>query len=154
MFSIETVLQSQYTPRGPFSRLRNRLLGAVLKRVMHQDEFQRFASHHPNVRGVAFAEAVLDHLNFRFQVRDDERENIPASGRVIIVSNHPLGSLESLSLVKLVGSIRSDLRIVANAVLTELEPLQSIILPVDNMGGQTGRDQLRAMETHLNHDGA
>ncbi len=51
-------------------------------------------------------------------------EHIPASGRVIIVANHPIGSLDGLALLRLLGRIRPDVKIVANQLLAQLTPLR------------------------------
>ena len=43
-----------------------------------------------------------------------ERERLPQAGRVVIVANHPLGAVDSLALLAFVGSVRRDVRILAN----------------------------------------
>lgn len=49
----------------------------------------------------------------------------------MIVANHPIGTLDGLALLKLIRSVRPDVRIVANRVLLQMEHLQSVFLPVD-----------------------
>ena len=99
-------------------------------------------------------DAALNHYNFSYSVRENERERIPSSGRVVIVSNHPIGSFDGLSLLQLVRSVRPDVKIVANEILMKFEPLASLMLPVDNMGGSTAKENVKAIRDYLNADGA
>ena len=47
------------------------------------------------------------------------------------VSNHPLGGLDGLVILKALLEVRPDVRIVANDVLLALEGLAELFLPVD-----------------------
>ncbi|MFE8730026.1 1-acyl-sn-glycerol-3-phosphate acyltransferase, partial [Aeromonas hydrophila] len=75
-------------------------------------------------------------------------------GRVIIVANHPIGSIDGLALLRLLGRIRPDVKIVANRLLAQLAPLRPLLLPVDNMEGKTDRQAILAMGEHLAREGA
>ncbi|MCB1616672.1 MAG: lysophospholipid acyltransferase family protein, partial [Pseudomonadales bacterium] len=79
---------------------------------------------------------------------------IPISGKVVIVANHPIGSLDGLALLKLVGEVRKDVKVVANEVLSALSPLDDLLLPVDNLGNATVRQNLKAIHGHLHNEGA
>src|SRR5690606_8078754 len=101
------------------------------------------------VSGFDFVEKVLEHLRFSYAVARTDRENIPVEGRVVIVANHPLGALDAIALLDLVGSVRRDVRILANDVLTQLEPLRPLVMPVSTFGdgGSAGlREAYRALE--------
>ena len=101
-----------------------------------------------------FVEQALGALDFDYRVSEAELENIPASGRVIIVANHPIGSLDGLALLRLLGRIRPDVKIVANQLLAQIAPLRPLLLPVDNLGGKTDRRAILAMGEHLAQEGA
>lgn len=77
---------------------------------------------YPHLRGIEFVEQVLNHFCFSFAASDHQRENVPASGRVMIIANHPIGSLDGLALLKMVYDIRSDVKIVANDLLMAIFP--------------------------------
>ncbi len=100
-------------------------------------------------RGFDFVEQALEHMGVRYHVAHTDRENIPAEGRVVIVANHPLGAIDALSLLHLVGSVRRDVRILANDVLMQLEPLGELLLPCEVFGEQGARglrEAYRALE--------
>ena len=107
--------------------------------------FERY----PHLQGLEFVEQVLDYFNFSYAVRDNELERIPSSGRVVIIANHPIGSLDGLALLKLVSEIRPDVKVLANQLLMALPPLHSLLLPVNNMSGGTERRRLDAIGAHL-----
>ena len=154
MISVEHVI----TARFPDFSTRNptifKTVVAVLRFLFRESEFRRFAERYPHLTGFDFVEQALHHFDFGVTVSDRERERIPAWGRVVIVANHPIGSLDGLALLKMVGDVRRDVKAVANDALSVVAPLRNLLLPVDAMGSRTGRENLRAIEQHLLNDGA
>lgn len=142
----------------PTLRARNprlsRPLVAALKRLFHEKEFLQFEAQYPHLSGFDFIDQALTHFDFRIRVDQHERERIPVSGRVVIVANHPIGSLDGLALLKLVGDIRRDVKVMANDMLMAIEPLQPLLLAVDNLNERTPKENLRAIYEHLDADGA
>lgn len=150
MLNIEETLGEQY-PRvfkGP-SRVLARPLVSFLRLLLHEREINRFLEEHRGAQGLNFLERVLEHFSFGYRISNRERENIPASGRVVIVSNHPLGALDALALIQLVSEVRQDVKVVANELLTQLEPLRGLLLPVDNLNGASRKEQIRAVHQAL-----
>jgi len=97
---------------------------------------------------------VLEHLDVRCELSERDLEQIPTSGPLVIVANHPLGALDGLALLAAVSQVRRDVKIVANRMLMMLEPINNLMLPVDNMGNRTSREQLTRMQQHLDNQGA
>jgi putative hemolysin len=154
MISVENVVSSRFPDFPARNPALYKTVVGLLRNLFRESEFHRFEARYPHLRGFDFVEQALDHFEFGVTVSDRERERIPVWGRVVIVANHPIGSLDGLALLKLVGEVRRDVRVVANEVLAVVEPLRSLLLPVDNMGARTARENLRAIEQHLNDDGA
>ena len=122
--------------------------------VFGQKIFEQFERTHPESEGLPFPAAVLRFFNFQFEINQAELAQIPKQGQVIIVANHPLGSLDGIGLLDAVLSIRPDAKIVVNELLMHIERLQPFALPVDNISNQTSRQQLRAIQSHLASGGA
>jgi putative hemolysin len=154
MISVENVVSSRFPDFPARNPALHKTVVALLRHLFRESEFHRFEERYPHLSGFDFVEQALDHFDFGVTVSDRERERIPSWGRVVIVANHPIGSLDGLALLKLVGDVRRDVRVVANDVLSVVEPLRNLLLPVDNMGSRTAREHLRAIEQHLNNDGA
>src|ERR1700682_921379 len=105
-----------------------------LNKLLRENEVNAFLRECEGVEGFEFVEKVLDYFNSSYSVVIREIERIPSEGRVLIVANHPLGLLEAAALLKLVGQVRRDVRVVANDVLTPLAPLRALLLPVEAIG--------------------
>ena len=149
MFSVDSLLRQHFphlTLPGPAR--------SALKWLLRERDFQAFAAQFPHLKGLDFVEQALSQLDFDYHVSDAQLENIPAEGRVILVANHPIGSLDGLALLRLLGRIRPDVKIVANQLLAGLAPLRPLLLPVDNLGGKTDRRAILAMGEHLAREGA
>lgn len=125
-----------------------------LRQLVREQEINSFLDAHRDARGFEFVDRVLEHFNFSYSISHKERMNIPSSGRVVIVANHPLGALDGLALLKLVGEIRRDVRIIANDVLMHFDALEHLFLPVDNLGGNTRKANINRIVSALQQDEA
>ena len=150
MHQIEHRLQQRYPDwfHGPRGRLARPLLRTV-GRWSRLDRVEEFLRHNGDRRGFAFVAAALDYLGSRYEVDAAALARIPASGRLLIVANHPSGALDALALLDAVGRVRRDVRIVANDLLADLEPLRELLLPVRILGGRAQRASLQAVEQAL-----
>jgi len=134
--------------RGPIRPLTRGLL-AGWSRWSRLPELHDFLERHRHQRGMALVESGLRLLDARYLIDDQERERIPESGPVLVVANHPLGGLDALLLLKCLTDIRPDVRIVANDVLTGIEGLRDLLLPVPVFGGSATRRNVAAIEEAL-----
>ncbi|MBE1274272.1 GNAT family N-acyltransferase [Enterovibrio baiacu] len=153
MFNIDALLENKY-PALAHKPWLARPVSATLQRLLHQQAFVDFAERYPYLKGFEFVEQVLDYFTFSYATSDRERERIPSNGRVVIIANHPIGSLDGLALLKLVREIRTDVKVVANNLLMQIEPLHSCLLPVNNMSGGTPKENLRNIDAWLRNEGA
>ncbi len=143
---IEEKFPAMFAPqRARFTRP----LLAGLAKFTRLDRCEAVVRDYPHLEGLEFVEGVMRHVDARYRVDDLERQRIPVSGGCLIVSNHPLGGLDALALLKMVGDIRRDVRIVANDWLNILAPLRSLLLPVRVFGGRSDASQVNALEAAL-----
>ncbi|KEA65717.1 putative hemolysin [Marinobacterium lacunae] len=152
--NVEQVLLSKYPGFAAKPAPVRRSTLFCLRRLVREREINRFLDENKDVSGFEFIDRVLDYFNFSYSVSSKERINIPSSGRVIIVANHPLGALDGLALLKLVGEVRRDVRIIANDVLMHFDPLQNLFLPVDNLGQGTRKRDIARIVDCLRNDEA
>lgn len=153
MLKLEERLQQRYPDwfRGRRGRVAVPLLRGVA-RWSRFDAMDGFLAQSGHLRGFDFVDAALHHLQLKYEVEDDGAARIPAKGRLLIVANHPSGALDALALLDLVGRVRRDVRIVANDVLSLVEPLSDLLLPLRILGGNAGADSLRAIERALENE--
>ena len=134
MLNFENILR-QYFPDATHRHQKiTRLAGKLLGLLFHQHQFEQFATENPNVSGLPLTKAILDFFSFGVTTSKSELDRIPRTGRVIIVANHPIGSLDGIGLLDLVARQRSDVKVMANDMLWQLEGLRPFLLPVNNMG--------------------
>lgn len=105
-----------------------------LKRIIHQDEINEILTIYADCRNADFVEGALEYLKIRYSAFG--QENLPSSGRYIFVSNHPLGGLDGLVFINELAKHYSNLKFPVNDILTKIENLSGIFLPVNKHGGQ------------------
>lgn len=150
MQELEQRLQQRYPDwfHGRRGQLARPLLRSV-GRWSRLDRIEEFLRRNANVRGFDFVAAGLEFIEGRYHVDPAALARIPATGRLLIVANHPSGALDALALLDAVGRIRRDVRIVANDLLGAIGPLQDLLLPVRILGGKVQRTSLQAVEQAL-----
>ncbi|WP_420554309.1 GNAT family N-acyltransferase [Neptuniibacter marinus] len=126
----------------------------MLKKLVHENEINSFLDINKDATGFEFIERVLEYFNFGYSISNHDRANIPSSGRVVIIANHPLGALDGLALLKMVGEVRRDVRIVANDVLMNFDPIKNLFLPVDNLGKSTRKRDIERIVEALHQEQA
>ena len=150
MIALEKTLSSRYPAWFVGHRARiSRPLIKTLEKFSKLGEINAFLKTNAHLTGFSFIEAALAHLDARYTVDQVERERIPVSGRVLIIANHPSGALDALALLHFIGSIRRDVKIVANDMLWEFEGARELLLPVKILGGKPHPDSLLAIEQAL-----
>jgi putative hemolysin len=133
MLHVEQALTERLPWLAQHPKIRRPVAG-MLGRLADESGFNRVLDRIGNAEGFAFAEKALDVLGCSYHVVQRERENIPVEGGVLIVANHPLGMLDAMALVNLVGSVRQDVRIMGNDFLKAIPQLGELLLPVDVFG--------------------
>jgi putative hemolysin len=126
----------------------------ILRKIMREGEINSFLKEHEGNRGFDFIDGIFDYFHFSYSVSQRERNYIPAQGRVVIIANHPIGSLDGLALLRLVGEIRRDVKIVANDMLMAFEPLRDLLLPLDNMTRGVDKQSYKKILQCLHDDNA
>ncbi|MDD2345034.1 MAG: 1-acyl-sn-glycerol-3-phosphate acyltransferase [Bacteroidales bacterium] len=106
-----------------------------LKRIIHQDEINDFLTKSGHKHGIDFANAAIEMLNVKIKVNNPE--NVPVTGRYIIVSNHPLGGLDGIALISTFGKVRKDIFFPANDLLLFLKNMNNIFIPLNKHGRNT-----------------
>lgn len=116
-----------------------------LKRVVHQEEINKAIPHYYHLNGLAFIDAILNEY-FGVEIEVVHPENIPGPGRFIVASNHPLGGLDGMALMHVIGKSRPDLKFLANDILMEIKNLECLFVAV-NKHGRNSHESVRIMES-------
>src|SRR5688572_16271611 len=83
---------------------------------------------------IDFSTRALAVLGINVAVPQDALTDIPRTGPVIVVANHPTGALDGLALLTVLRRVRTDVRLLANRWLHCVPELRECLVPVDVFG--------------------
>lgn len=106
-----------------------------LIRTVHQDELNEILRRYHDKDWVAFMQELIGYFDLNLELVNEE--NIPAEGRYIFASNHPLGGLDGICLSAIIGGrFDGKIRYLVNDLLLYLSNLRSIFVPINKHGAQ------------------
>jgi putative hemolysin len=138
--NVEKVL---YSKNPALKKVVPKFIVNYLKRIVHQDDINEFLRECGHLRDADMVGAFLSKFEIKFKVSGTE--NIPEKGRCIFVSNHPLGGLDGLVFIYELSKHFPDIKFPVNDILTNIENLSGILLPVNKHGSQ-GKEAARMIE--------
>lgn len=115
-----------------------RFLINYLKRIIHQDEINEILEKHGDKTGVDFIDEVLKMMNVSYTF--EGLENIDPNGHYIFASNHPLGGLDGMILIHLLGQKFPEVKFPVNDLLMHITQLHSVFIPVNKHGAQSSQN--------------
>jgi putative hemolysin len=80
--------------------------------------------------GRDFWAVMAERYGLTLDVVGGSLDNIPRSGPLILIANHPYGILDGLMMGHILSQARGDFRILANSVFRRAEDLDRIVLPI------------------------
>lgn len=151
MIDIEKEIEKKFPKIKDKESFLKKSLFKIAKKIVHEDSINKFLSQNSHLKGFEFVDAVLDYFDFDYTVSSNDLQNIPPQGKVVIIANHPLGGLDALCLLKMVGSVRKDVKILANDFLVGFEALNSLVISVDNFKDRQTKDSIKKIYDALNN---
>jgi putative hemolysin len=105
-----------------------------------------------------FLDRALEELRVGADIPEADLKNVPATGPLVVVSNHPFGVVEGLVLAKLLLAVRPDVKILANHLLSAIPEMRPMLIEIDAFGGHGAKTRnmagLRAALSWLKKGGA
>jgi putative hemolysin len=105
--------------------------GWLLMKVLKISELNNVYDRNKHLSEVAFLNGVLDDLQIKFEIPEADLKRLPKEGPYITISNHPLGGIDGVLLLKLMLEREPNFKIIANFLLHRIEPLKKYIMPVN-----------------------
>lgn len=94
----------------------------------------------------------------RLDFNRDAMAAIPATGRLLVVANHPYGLVDGFALCWLISQVRPDFKLLINSVLVQAPETAPHLLPLDFSGTREGVEinirSRAAARQHLEAEGA
>ena len=106
-------------------------MGWLLMKITKISSINRFYNKHKHLEGIQFLDAILEHYEINFEIPQEDFKRLPKDGAYITISNHPLGGIDGVLLLKLMLEHRPDFKIIANFLLHRILPMAPYIMPVN-----------------------
>jgi putative hemolysin len=105
--------------------------GWLLMKVLKISTLNKFYDKNKHLEDVAFLNSILDDLEIKFEIPEEDFKRLPKDGAYITISNHPLGGIDGVLLLKLMLEREPNFKIIANFLLHRIAPLKKYIMPVN-----------------------
>ena len=106
-------------------------IGWLLMKLLKISTINRVYDRNKHLNDLDFLNSILDEFQIKFEIPEEDLKRLPKSGAYITISNHPLGGIDGILLLKLMLEQRNDFKIIANFLLHRIEPLKPYIMPVN-----------------------
>lgn len=106
-------------------------IGWSLMKVLNLSAMNALYDRNKHLSDLEFINALLEELEVDFEIPEEDLKRIPKKGPFVTISNHPLGGIDGIILLKLVLERRPDYKIMANFLLHRVVPLKPYVMPVN-----------------------
>jgi putative hemolysin len=106
-------------------------MGWTLMKMLKIDTMNKIYDRNKHLSDLEFINALLDEFEINFEIPEEDLKRIPKNGSFITISNHPLGGIDGILLLKLLLEHRTDFKIIANFLLHRIIPLKPYVMPVN-----------------------
>jgi len=106
-------------------------MGWSLMKILNLTTLNNIYDRNKHLQNLEFVNALLEEFEIKFEIPEEDLRRIPKTGAFITISNHPLGGIDGILLLKLLLEHRPDFKIIANFLLHRIEPLKPYVMPVN-----------------------
>jgi len=127
-------------------------LSKLLMYVLKVNAINKVYSKVADKKGLEFINGVIDELEVKFEVSPEDLKRIPKKGSFITVSNHPFGGIDGILLIRTLGEVRPDYKVLANFILSKIKPMEEFFFPVNPFESRKeDKSSLSGLKLALNH---
>ena len=105
--------------------------GWLLMKVLKISTMNKIYDRNKHLSEVEFLNAILDEFQIKFEIPEEDFKRLPKDGAYITISNHPLGGIDGILLLKLMLEKEPNFKIIANFLLHRIDPMKPYIMPVN-----------------------
>ncbi len=106
-------------------------IGWSLMKMLRISSVNKVYDRNKHLSDLDFINALLDEYEIDFEIPEQDLKRIPKTGPFITISNHPLGGIDGILLLKVLLERRPDYKIMANFLLHRVAPLKPYVMPVN-----------------------
>ncbi|TPD68590.1 GNAT family N-acyltransferase [Flavobacterium microcysteis] len=105
--------------------------GWLLMKILKISTLNKIYDRNKHLQNVEFLNAILDEFQIKFEIPEEDLKRLPKDGAYITISNHPLGGIDGILLLKLMLDREPNFKIIANFLLHRIDPMKPYIMPVN-----------------------
>ncbi|MGL5113026.1 MAG: GNAT family N-acyltransferase, partial [Flavobacterium sp.] len=105
--------------------------GWLLMKVLKISTLNKIYNRNKHLSDVEFLNAILDEFEIKFEIPKEDFKRLPKDGAYVTISNHPLGGIDGILLLKLMLEKEPNFKIIANFLLHRIDPMKPYIMPVN-----------------------
>lgn len=95
-------------------------------------------------------DAVVREIEVKIDVDSKSLSNIPKTGPVILISNHPTGIVDGIIMLHTITQVRQDVKVLGNFLVDRVEPMKPYLIPVNPFEERKG-GSLAGLKIGLKH---
>ncbi len=134
---------------GKYPQFIQKIIIYSIEKLLKINEINKFISLAKDKTGVDFIDLLFEKLGVEINYEKDFLDKIPAETSLIIIANHPTGGLDGLALLSVIHKKRPDIKVVANDLLSNINNLREMFLPVDLYSTSNQRENISAIMQHI-----
>jgi len=119
-------------------KLTPKFLVNYLKKITHQDDFNKMFAKLKDVYGLDFTEGLIKYYGITSTLKGIH--NLPKNNRLIFASNHPIGGVDGVLLVNEIGKLFSPIKSVVNDILLSIKNFSPLFIGVNKKGRATRKN--------------
>jgi len=120
----KAIKTDKYGVLGTFS-------GWLLMKILKISTMNKIYDRNKHLNDLPFLNSILDEFQIKFEIPEEDLKRLPKTGAYITISNHPLGGIDGILLLKLMVEREPNFKIIANFLLHRIVPLQPYVMPVN-----------------------
>lgn len=131
---------------------RGDIVAKSIMKIMGYEKLNNLYLDLQGANGDAFIDRFFEKMNLKIEFDEKDLNKIPASGSFITISNHPMGMIDGLILLKLIRNKRPDFKVMANFLLRSIEEISDCFIginPFEDINDKSNFSGIKETLAHL-----
>ena len=125
---------------------------STISRLLELKVINALYQKNKNLKEEAFCEAVLSDLGVQYEISVKELRKLPKDGAYITISNHPMGMVEYILLIKLMLDKTDQYKLLTDLTLHNINALQPFSIPLNHFENhKTAKSKIATIKHAMTH---
>ncbi len=108
----------------------------LIFQLLQNKKIKEFHESNTNKNPLEYLDLLIERLNVKLEIDDNDLKNIPAEGPFIVIANHPFVGLDGLLLLHTILKIRPDFKLLSTKIDDNIPPLNELFFPIIRSKGE------------------